>query len=96
VICPFLPVIIKPVSFHLPKKWAAYAVTKPISRFLVVFASWVKAVKSAFDVRDFLVFGGMFSLGYGLYTLYPWLGFSAFGLTSMLLGLGWLTRRPGK
>jgi hypothetical protein len=53
----------------------------------------VAAYKSA-DVRDFLVFGGLFCLGYGLYQLRPWLGLASFGAVSMLLGLGWIVRRP--
>jgi hypothetical protein len=56
--------------------------------------SWVGTVKSAFDIRDFCVFGGLFCIGYGLYLFRPWLGFSVFGAVSMLLGLGWLVRRP--
>jgi len=50
------------------------------------------AAWSAFDVRDLLVYGGMFSIGYGLYQLHPWLGWTAFGVVSMLLGLGWILR----
>ncbi|MEN6465651.1 MAG: hypothetical protein ABFD62_10775 [Syntrophaceae bacterium] len=48
------------------------------------------------DVRDLLIFGGMFSIGYGLWSLYPWLGFTVFGFVSMALGLGWLFRIPRK
>lgn len=61
--------------------------------------SALKAVKSqigaawaAFDIRDLLVYGGLFSIGYGLYQFRPWLGWTVFGLFSMLLGLGWLFR----
>ena len=52
-----------------------------------IFAFW-----KAFDVRDLLVYGGLLCIGYGLYQLFPWLGWTAFGLGSMLLGLGWLFR----
>ena len=50
------------------------------------------SIKSSFDMRDLLVYGGLFFIGYGLHQLYPWLGFTAFGVVSMLLGLGWLFR----
>jgi hypothetical protein len=53
----------------------------------------VKAL-SAFDIRDCLVYGGLFCIGYGLYQLFPWLGWAVFGLVSMLLGLGWIIRVP--
>jgi hypothetical protein len=53
---------------------------------------WISAAWAAFDVRDVLVYGGLFSIGYGLYHLFPWLGWTVFGLISMLLGLGWLFR----
>ena len=50
-------------------------------------AAWI-----AFDIRDLLVYGGLFSIGYGLYQFRPWLGWTAFGIVSMLLGLGWILR----
>jgi hypothetical protein len=50
------------------------------------------AAWAAFDIRDFLVYGGLFSIGYGLYQFRPWLGWTAFGVVSMLLGLGWILR----
>jgi len=46
------------------------------------------------NVRDFFVFGGLSLLGYGLWLFIPWVSFSVSGLLLMLLGLGWLTRRP--
>jgi len=54
-----------------------------------------KAAKAA-DIRDFLVFGGLFCLGYGFYLLKPWAGWAVFGVASMALGLGWLIRRSDK
>jgi hypothetical protein len=54
--------------------------------------SRINAAWKALDVRDLLVYGGLFSIGYGLYQLFPWLGWTAFGVVSMLLGLGWLFR----
>lgn len=54
--------------------------------------SRINAAWAAFDVRDLLVYGGLVSIGYGLYQLFPWLGWTAFGVVSMLLGLGWLFR----
>jgi hypothetical protein len=40
-----------------------------------------------FDVRDFLVFGGLFLLGYGLFLLRPWIGFATTGSIMMAIGL---------
>jgi len=53
---------------------------------------FIKFLDSVF--RDFLVFGGLASLGYGFYMFKPWLGFVVVGGTTMFLGLGWLMRRP--
>lgn len=58
------------------------------------FSTRIDAIKNAIDVRDVLVYGGLFFIGYGLHQLYPWLGFTAFGIVSMLLGLGWIIRVP--
>jgi len=55
---------------------------------------FIEKIKSSFDIRDLLVYGGLFFIGYGLHQLYPWLGFTAFGIVSMLLGLGWIIRVP--
>jgi hypothetical protein len=57
-------------------------------------ASLMSAMREWFDMRDFLVYGGLLSLGYGFHQLYPWLGWVSFGLVAMLLGLGWLFRIP--
>ena len=54
--------------------------------------SRIGAAWAALDVRDLLVYGGLLSIGYGLYQLFPWLGWTAFGIVSMLLGLGWILR----
>jgi len=54
--------------------------------------SRIGAAWAAFDIRDLLVYGGLFSIGYGLYQFRPWLGWTAFGVVSMLLGLGWILR----
>jgi hypothetical protein len=59
---------------------------------LKTLKSRISAAWAAFDIRDLLVYGGLFSIGYGLYQLFPWLGWTAFGIVSMLLGLGWLFR----
>lgn len=53
-------------------------------------------VTKAFDIRDFLVFGGLSMLGYGLYLREPWIAFSVCGVLSMALGLGWMTRVMNK
>ncbi|MFA5378633.1 MAG: hypothetical protein WC455_22960 [Dehalococcoidia bacterium] len=63
-----------------------------ISAAWAALASGVFALWKAFDIRDLLVYGGLLSIGYGLYQLFPWLGWTVFGLISMLLGLGWLFR----
>jgi len=67
---------------------------KFITKFYGFFSTRIEAIKKAVDVRDVLVYGGLFFIGYGLYQLYPWLGFTAFGIVSMLLGLGWIIRVP--
>lgn len=54
--------------------------------------SLIEKARNAFDIRDILVYGGLFCLGYGFYQLFPWLGWVIFGLVSMLLGLGWIIR----
>jgi hypothetical protein len=41
------------------------------------------------DIRDILVYGGLYSFGYGLWLLRPWLGFAVPGLLLFLLGLLW-------
>ena len=56
------------------------------------FFAVCRAYWKAFDIRDYLVYGGLLSMGYGFYKLFPWLGFVAFGVVSMLLGLGWILR----
>lgn len=64
---------------------------KIVSIFATI-KSRLGAAWSAFDVRDFLVYGGMCSIGFGLHQLFPWLGWTVFGAVSMALGLGWLFR----
>ena len=51
-------------------------------------------VKSAFDIRDLFVFGGLAMMGYGLYLLKPWLGWAATG--AVLVSLGLFIGRRGK
>lgn len=67
-------------------------------QFVILLVGKLRAVLTfafgAFDICDLLVFGGLFSLGYGFYSLFPWLGWVVFGAVSMLLGLGWIVRRP--
>jgi hypothetical protein len=58
--------------------------------------SWASAAYSAFDVRDVFVFGGIGMMGYGLWMFIPWVAYTITGATLMLLGLGWLVRRPIK
>jgi protein-S-isoprenylcysteine O-methyltransferase Ste14 len=47
--------------------------------------SW-KSLMSLFDIRDFLVFGGLIMLGYGLWLFKPWIGFAVTGFFLMLIG----------
>ncbi len=63
---------------------AAFAV------FMAGFFSVCRAYWKGFDIRDYLVYGGLLSIGYGFYKLFPWLGFVSFGIVSMLIGLGWI------
>jgi len=66
---------------------------KILSRAGSFITSLVKAVWTAFDIRDVFVFGGLSMLGYGLYLQYgKWLSFSVCGAILMLLGLGFLTK----
>lgn len=67
---------------------------KFITKFYGFLSTRIEAIRKAIDVRDILVYGGLFFIGYGLYQLYPWLGLTAFGIVSMLLGLGWIIRVP--
>jgi hypothetical protein len=48
--------------------------------------SW-KSLVSLFDIRDFLVFGGLVLMGYGLWLYRPWIGFTIVGLLLMLIGI---------
>jgi hypothetical protein len=46
----------------------------------------IQWVKKTIDIRDVFVFGGLGMLGYGLYLLQPWLGWTVTG--GLLMGLG--------
>jgi hypothetical protein len=50
---------------------------------------FVKA-RVAFDVRDFLFFGGLSLTGYGFWLLKPWVGFVVSGI--LLMATGYLMR----
>jgi len=41
----------------------------------------------SFDVRDLLLFIGLFFVGYGLWLYAPWIGFTVAGFLLMLLAL---------
>jgi len=64
----------------------AVKIIRKIGRFI---KSLVQGLWSAFELRDIFVFGGLYSLGYGLWLLHPWLGFAVSGLLLFLLGLLW-------
>ncbi len=58
-----------------------------IKKFLIGGStSLVGAVVSALDVRDFLFFGGLAMMGYGLYLFRPWVAFTVCGALLMLVG----------
>jgi len=61
--------------------------------FIQKILSLVGVVKSAIDIRDIFVFGGLIAMGSGLWMIFPALSLIVCGLLLMLLGLGWLTRR---
>lgn len=46
----------------------------------------IKSIQKGLDIKDFLVFGGLAILGYGLWLKAPWLGFSVVGASLMLIG----------
>ena len=51
---------------------------------------FLRALWSWFDVRDFLVFGGVGMLGYGLYLKWGlWLGFIVCGTILFSMGFVW-------
>ena len=55
-------------------------------KLLNLLKSWAGAVKAALDVRDFLFFGGLTLLGYGLWLYAPWIGLSVSGFILMVSG----------
>lgn len=62
-------------------------IVKALQLLKTFMKSRLVAVYAAFDVRDFFVFGGLAMLGYGLYLLRPWIGWSVAGLILMTIGL---------
>ena len=60
---------------------------KIIMRFGNLLKSWAGALKRGFDIRDFLVLGGIAMLGYGLYLKWgEWLAYIVCGVLLMLVG----------
>lgn len=54
-----------------------------------------RALARAFDMRDVFVFGGLGMLGYGLHLRWGlWLALMVCGAILLLIGLGFLSRRP--
>lgn len=43
-------------------------------------------VRQIFNIKDFLFFGGLGMLGYGLHLVFPWLAFAVCGTLLMLVG----------
>jgi len=68
------------------EKTTGHAV-KIIRDFSTSLASLIDAAKGSVDMRDFFVFGGLAMLGYGLWLLRPWIGFSVPGAILLCIGL---------
>ena len=63
---------------------------KPLLAIFEAVKAVFKAVLSAFDLSDVVVFGGLAALTYGLYQRCDWLALTVCGALLMLIGLGWL------
>jgi len=62
-------------------------VVQIIKEILKKIVSFPSKAYAAFDVRDFLVFGGLGMLGYGLYLRWgQWLAFMVCGILLMIIG----------
>ena len=57
-----------------------------MAKFFSTIKSWVTRAQHVFDARDVFVFGGIALMGYGLFLLRPWLGYSVAGLLLMIIG----------
>jgi len=62
-------------------------VTNKYLEKLKFFKKIPAALAKALDVRDFLLFGGLAMLGYGLWLFRPWVGFAVGGVVLMVIGL---------
>ncbi len=60
---------------------------KITKEFAEAVRSLIVASREGFDIRDLFVFGGLGLMGYGLWMLYPWLGFAVTGAVLMSIGL---------
>ena len=60
---------------------------KFITKFYGFFNTRIEAFKNAVDGRDFLFCLGLLMLGYGLFLLRPWLGFSVPGAIMVCISL---------
>ena len=56
-------------------------------KILRMFRFITDSIADPFDMRDFLLFSGLFILSYGLWLLSPWIGYSVGGLLLMLIAL---------
>ena len=62
-------------------------VVQIIKKILKMIAFFPSKAYAAFDVKDFLVFGGLGMLGYGLYLKWgQWLAFIVCGILFMIIG----------
>ena len=61
--------------------------TEFINRSKNLILSNIKTAYAALDIRDLFLIVGLAMLGYGLYLLRPWLGFSVPGAIMILLSL---------
>lgn len=49
--------------------------------------SLLRILVNAFDIRDFILLGGLGMLGYGLYLLDPWIAFTVCGALLVVLSI---------
>jgi len=46
-----------------------------------------ESIAGPFDVRDFLLFSGLFFVAYGLWLFAPWIGYSVGGFLLMIIAV---------
>jgi len=76
------------VFFYLKQYLTRETLCKPMK--ILQFLKKLVLPMQAIGIRDVLYFGGMAMLGYGLWLLRPWIGFSVVGM--LMLTTGYLMR----